>query len=189
MNFETKAQTFEKELSYIKNSVIREEVRKFLNEQVPEYFFRVPASSTGKYHPNYALGPGGLVRHTQAAVRIAVGMFALTKYNDNEQDIIISALILHDTFKHGKLEQRYTCADHPVIAYRMVLEHLQNCPFYEEIANAIHSHMGQWNKDYRTKREIMPKPKTAIEKFVHTCDYLASRKYLEFNFDVEVEQR
>ena len=189
MNYETKAQTFEKELSYIDNPVVREEVRKFINDFVPDYFFEVAASSTGKYHPNYALGQGGLVRHTQAAVRIAVGMFALTKYTNEERDSIIAALILHDTFKHGKFYAKYTCADHPVIAYRMVLENMKNCPNYEVIADAIHSHMGQWNRDYKTKREIMPKPKTAIEKFVHTCDYLASRKYLEFNFNVEVEQR
>lgn len=189
MNPENKAQTFEKELSYIKNPVIQESVRKFINEYVPDYFFEVAASSTGKYHPNYALGTGGLVRHTQAAVRIAVGMFALTKYSDEDRDVIIAALILHDTFKHGKIAQKYTCADHPVIAYRMVLENMKDCPRYEDIADAIHSHMGQWNRDYRTKREIMPKPKTPLQSFVHTCDYLASRKYLEFNFDVEVEQR
>lgn len=189
MNSENKSQTFEKELSYIHNPVIRDEVRVFIDNFVPDYFFRVAASSTGKYHPNYALGPGGLVRHTQAAVRIAAGMFVLTRYTEEEQDIIIAALILHDTFKHGRIEQKYTCADHPVIAYRMVLENMTNCPRYEDIAKAIHSHMGQWNKDYRTKREIMPKPITPVERFVHTCDYLASRKYLEFNFDVEVEQR
>lgn len=179
----------EKELSYINNPVIRNAVAEFIDKYVPDYFFEVAASSTGKYHPEYALGTGGLLRHTQAAVRIAVGMFAITKYKDDERDIIVSALILHDTFKHGKLYQKYTCADHPVIAYRMVLEHMRDCPRYEDIANAIHSHMGQWNKDYRTKREIMPKPVTPIEKFVHTCDYLASRKYLEFKFDVEVDVR
>ena len=108
---------------------------------------------------------------------------------EEDRDVIIAALILHDAFKHGKLYQKYTCADHPVIAYRMVREHMQDCPRYEDIANAIHSHMGKWNTDYRTKREIMPKPKTGIEKFVHTCDYLASRKYLEFKFDVEVDLR
>lgn len=179
----------EKELSYINSDVIRAHVADFINQYVPDYFFEVAASSTGKYHPEYALGIGGLLRHTQAAVRIAVGMFAITNYNSEDRDVIIAALILHDTFKHGKLYQKYTCADHPVIAYRMVLEHMQDCPRYTDIADAIHSHMGQWNKDYRTKREIMPKPSTAIGKFVHTCDYLASRKYLEFKFDVEVDVR
>ena len=42
--------------------------------------------------------------------------------------------------------------------------------------------MGQWNTDYRTKKEILPKPKTAAQKFVHQADYLASRKYLIYDF-------
>lgn len=183
-----KAEKLELELSYIKSDATRAAVRDFINMYVPEYFFSVAASSTGKYHPEYATGEGGLLRHTQAAVRIAVGMFAITKYSDIERDIIVAALILHDTFKHGRLWSKYTCADHPVIAYREVLEHLDS-PYKTEIADAIHSHMGKWNTDYRTKREIMPKPQTAIQKYVHTCDYLASRKYLEFKFDVMVEDR
>jgi hypothetical protein len=36
--------------------------------------------------------------------------------------------------------------------------------------------MGEWNTDYKTKQEIMPKPQTDMEMFVHECDYLASRK-------------
>ena len=183
------SEKLELELSYIKNDSTRASVREFIDKYVPDYFFHVAASSTGKYHPEYATGEGGLLRHTQAAVRIAAGMFAITKFNDTERDIIIAALILHDSFKHGRLYTKYTCADHPVIAYREVLEYMQNCPYYTEIADAIHSHMGQWNRDYKTKREIMPKPQTAIQKYVHTCDYLASRKYLEFKFDVKVEDR
>ena len=42
-----------------------------LIELLPNYFFEVPASSTGKYHPEFALGDGGLIRHTKVAVRIA----------------------------------------------------------------------------------------------------------------------
>lgn len=63
-----KQETFKKELSLIKNENIRNFVKEFLNT-VPDYFFTVAASSTGKYHPNYALGEGGLVRHTKAATR------------------------------------------------------------------------------------------------------------------------
>jgi hypothetical protein len=46
--------------------------------------------------------------------------------------------------------------------------------------------MGQWNKDYKTGMEIMPKPKDEYQKFVHLVDYLASRKCLEMNFDVPI---
>ena len=37
---------------------------------IPEYWYHVGASSTGKYHPEYPLGEGGLMRHTVALVRI-----------------------------------------------------------------------------------------------------------------------
>ena len=37
---------------------------------IPEYWYHVGASSTGKYHPKYSLGEGGLMRHTVALVRI-----------------------------------------------------------------------------------------------------------------------
>ena len=37
---------------------------------IPEYWYHVRASSTGKYPPEYSLGEGGLMRHTVALVRI-----------------------------------------------------------------------------------------------------------------------
>ena len=54
----------------------------------------------------------------------------------------------------------------------------------EEIADLVATHMGQWNTDYRNGLEIMQKPSTKAQSFVHLCDYLASRKFLEFNFGV-----
>ena len=53
-----------------KNDDIKKSVA-ILIEMLPDYFFHEAASSTGKYHPKYALGDGGLLRHTKAAVRIA----------------------------------------------------------------------------------------------------------------------
>ena len=49
--------------------------------------------------------------------------------------------------------------------------------------------MGPWNTDYEG-REILPKPKTKYENFVHMCDYLSSKKFLNVNFvDNEIEDR
>ena len=42
--------------------------------------------------------------------------------------------------------------------------------------------MGPWNTNYKGN-EVLPKPKTKYENFVHMCDYLASRKYLNIKFD------
>ena len=40
----------------IKNKEVRDFVLDFLDKKVPDYFARVAASATGKYHPDYALG-------------------------------------------------------------------------------------------------------------------------------------
>jgi uncharacterized protein YbgA (DUF1722 family) len=48
--------------------------------------------------------------------------------------------------------------------------------------------MGQWIYDYKTGEKVLDAPQTKLEKFVHLCDYLASRKCLEMNFDVDVRR-
>lgn len=158
---------------------------------LPDYFFEVAASSTGKYHPKYALGDGGLIRHTKAAVFIAKELLSIemySKFTDDEKDLIIVSLILHDGLKHGEDKSAFTVAEHPVIVANWLndnteLSEILPAAYMEILTCAISSHMGQWNTDYKTKKEILPKPKTSLQKFVHQADYLASRKYLEFNFE------
>ena len=74
INLEIKEETFNKEYTYIKNKKYRDNLKIMVN-LIPDYFFSVPASSTGKYHPSFSLGEGGLVRHTKFAVRIAYELF------------------------------------------------------------------------------------------------------------------
>lgn len=181
--------TFRHEIDWIQNSQIKSFAEHAVSK-LPEYFFRVAASSTGKYHPSYALGEGGLVRHTKAAVALAKDLLGLEmygKYTPDECDLILVALILHDGFKHGATESRYTLASHPTDCTEQIKafdwEQYLTKEQFDVLCSCIASHMGQWNTDYRTKKEILPKPKTAMEKFVHQCDYLASRKYLEVNFE------
>ena len=72
---------------------------------LPDYFYEIPASSTGKYHPDFSLGEGGLVRHVKVAVRLAKELLDNPcigdKYTNNEKDIMIFTLILHDGLKSG----------------------------------------------------------------------------------------
>ena len=190
---EEKIASFQNEIDCIENDAIREATIKMVGELIPDYFWNVAASSTGKYHPTYALGEGGLYRHTLAAVRIAIGMFPLTSYDSKQKDLIIAALILHDSFKHGHEHSKYTKADHPVIAAGQIQAYCElwlpeACDFGNDIAKLVLTHMGQWNTDWKTKKEIMPKPETSAQRFVHMCDYLASRKYLEFNFEEVVKR-
>ena len=80
------------------------------------------------------------------------------------------------------LEDKYWSVDEDSLPNE-VIEVMEE-EHWHAISNCIKSHMGQWNTDYKTKEEILPKPVTELEKFVHLCDYLASRKLLEVNFEV-----
>ena len=64
-----KVKCFEDEIKLLKIKKVRDACTTMI-ELLPDYFFEVPASSTGKYHPDYALGEGGLLRHSKAAARI-----------------------------------------------------------------------------------------------------------------------
>ena len=191
---------FKNELDLIENEIIKEFTLETLCK-LPNYFFEIGASTSGKYHPSYALGYGGLVRHTKAAVKIAYDLLGLeqNKHLSKYKDVIISALILHDGMKCGEydkvpVQDVRTDPNHPDICANFVEKfpfkqwwtdtidaYITQVPFagvdwdsYQcIIADLIRSHMGQWDND-----GSLPKPKTDAQKFVHLCDYLASRKYL-----------
>lgn len=184
---------FNKELEYIENNQIRK-FTKLAIDNLPDYFFNVAASSTGKYHPGYALGEGGLVRHTKAAARFANHLLQLdqnkAKFDEIERSCIISAIILHDGWKHGNNGSSFTTHEHPQVCADWILtsELFKELRQREKeiIASAIASHMGQWNTTKRSSL-VLQKPVTDIQQFVHMCDYLASRKDIEILFDGVVQ--
>jgi 23S rRNA maturation-related 3'-5' exoribonuclease YhaM len=178
---------FEKELGYITDTNLREFITKVL-DSLPVYFSTTAASTTGKYHPSYALGEGGLVRHTKAAVRIAKELIGSGLFGKMNEDVIYASLIVHDGLKCGNNGSQHTVFDHPMLISQFVEEKANEFNFEDkdtlaEIKKCVECHMGQWNTDKRSS-VILPKPETKIEKVVHLADYLASRKCLEFNFEV-----
>ena len=184
-----KVEKFDKEIDYIKNKIFKADAC-YLIDGLPDYFFEVPASSTGKYHPEYALGNGGLLRHTKAAVRIAYELLQDpligNKYTEDEKELMLIALMLHDGLKSGKEKSKYTKVEHPLIVVNYIKENEKNLGMSVEnmnfICDVISTHMGVWNKDF-DGNEVLPIPKTKYQNFVHMCDYLASRKVLLFKFD------
>ena len=180
---------FLEEISYIKNDKIKKSLIYMINK-LPDYFFIVPASSTGKYHPMYAIGEGGLLRHTKAAVRIAYELLndpAIgDKYTSDEQDLMLMGLLLHDGLKLGKEESKYTKFDHPILMANYIEEEKDNLELTDSerklVMDVIKTHMGPWTTDY-DGIEVLEKPKTKYQNFVHMCDYLASRKFLDIKFE------
>ena len=181
-----KSETFTNELNTIQNDSIRQFCIEML-EDAPDYFFTIPASTTGKYHPSYALNTAGLVRHTKALVGIANDLLALEQYNfdPDTKDMIRVAGILHDAKKLGDNGSQWTVFGHPIIAADWVKNSKSETVSQDvknEIASMIVSHMGSWNTSKHSET-ILPKPVTEEQKFVHMCDYLASRKHLEYVFE------
>jgi hypothetical protein len=185
---------FKDELAYIANESIRKFVISAL-KALPDYFFTIPASSSGKYHPGYALGEGGLVRHTKAAVAMAHVLMGNEtiggKFGQEKKDMVIAALILHDGCKNGMPNTKHTVINHPLVVCEAIetavvdQDGIAEKPVRGEIYSLIKTHMGQWNKD-RDGNVVLPKPERGLQSFVHMCDYLASRKMIDFNFDVNV---
>lgn len=179
----------------ILNTIENEDIRYFAEqciETIPDYFWEVGASSTGKYHPQYALGELGLARHTCALVRflnhiLSVDCFG-NKFTSREKDLMRVAGMMHDTRKSGDDEayakNKFTKFDHPLLAaneIRTLIGFISEEEL-ELVATTIESHMGQWNTDKRSK-VVLPLPKNKYQKMLHLADYLASRKDIGVLFD------
>jgi hypothetical protein len=95
------------------------------------------------------------------------------------------ALVLHDGVKKGIPEEQYTRFDHPLLASKLIMEHANELEMdindIRKMCTLIESHMGKWNQDKRSKVEL-PIPTNEMQRFVHRCDYLASRNYLNIRF-------
>lgn len=180
---------FRKELSYIEDSRLFENAKKLIT-LLPDYFFEVPASSTGKYHPACSQGKGGLLRHTKLAVRLAYEILLDdcigNAFNKNEKDLIIMALIMHDGCKSGLIKTEYTVANHPLIVSKLIRDNKEILTLTDDelnlLCSMIETHMGPFNKDYKGNT-LMPLPSNRYQKFVHMSDLLASKKFLDVKFN------
>lgn len=184
-----KTEVFKKELCYIKNPKYLNDIKVMIS-LLPDYFFEVPASSTGKYHPSFSLGDGGLVRHTKVAVRIAVELLnnnsIFTNFTSDEKDLIIMAILVHDGLKSGLEKSEYTKFEHPILVSNYIKENKDKLSLNEKelnlLTSMIESHMGEWNTNSYSN-VVLPKPTTKYQKFVHMCDFLSSRKFLDVKFE------
>lgn len=177
MNTVERIELFQRELSYIFDNKLKE-FAKILITDADEYFFKVPASSSGKYHPDFARGEGGLVRHTKAVAYFTNELIrantGLGLYGQHEGDCLVVAAIAHDIKKQGNGEGHHTVKEHPTLAADYVWDEweekgkeLVSEKDVKYIIDAVESHMGPWQE---------PKPTTPAQLTVFYADYIASRK-------------
>ena len=180
-----KTDFFKRELDLIVNEDLRMAVKCYLEESVPDYFWEIGASSSGKFHPAFSQGVGGLVRHTKAVVMFAEELLRMSSYafmRDEYKDYVIAACLVHDTAKYGAKE--YDKAEYKNHAPAAAVAFDTWCisldyDCSEFLLNAIASHMGQWSTD-RDDR-----PFTNIDRCVHMADYMASRPFIDIPQIVE----
>ena len=171
---------FEREINLIQSEDYRMFVRYYLDNYVAKYFWEVGASSSGKYHPSFSQGMGGLVRHTKAVVMFAEELLRMSSYmymSDEHKDFVIMACILHDTCKYGQVmydKDKYK--DHAKNAAAYVsdawYDYFDGVYPSEFFLSAIRCHMGQWS-------EREDRPFTNIDRCVHMADYMASRSFID----------
>ena len=193
MTNEEKIALFEKEVDYMEI----EDIKSFFKAAitlVPDYFFEVPASSSGQFHSSLECGFGGLVYHTKAVAKVANYLVNLQQYksklNDIEKDCVICAALLHDCIKHDWLNKTgFSVHHHPVLAADFIktnsnLDGIISQETRMIIGDAVASHSGEWTTNKRSKI-ILPSPETLVQELVHTSDYIASRGDIHILFENE----
>ena len=100
--------------------------------------------------------------------------------------MMIAALLVHDGLKSGLVKSEYTVFEHPLLMSKFIQDNRSKLTLddseIELICSVIETHMGEWTRDYKGN-EVLEKPKTKYQKFVHMCDFLSSRKFLNIEFD------
>lgn len=201
------SEIFKKEIDYIFDETLQKIVIDTL-DAAPECIQIIPASSSGRYHPKADLGDGGLVRHIKTVTAVARSLMDSNNFRDIVlgvgaddvetiqiyQDVALTACILHDCCKPDNTPKHSTVFDHPLKAANLFKETAKKYITAENmnymkvviplVYGCIASHMGKWNTAPYAKGIVLPEPKLGIEVFVHLCDYIASRKFFDFNFEV-----
>lgn len=186
-SYEERIELFDNELDFIQSEDVKNLAKDIL-KNAHNYFFYVPASSTGKYHPEYTTGEHGLALHTKALMCFLKRFVEVEccPLSEREKDLLFVAGLAHDTEKLGNNENGFTVYEHPILAADKIRSYKGSGIILDSeldyIAEAVEAHMGQWNTD-RSGNAILPKPTTPAQIYVHMSDYFASRKEITVNFE------
>jgi hypothetical protein len=138
---------------------------------LPNYFWELPASSSGHHHPVDERGQHGLVIHSFRVARAGLCLTEsrkLQKYND----IMKFCGLFHDGGRYGfdEFPERHTIPEHPEMMAEFVKEHSTvRADSVMKAINCIRTHSGLWGK--------YP-PQCEFEWMFHDADNVASKLHL-----------
>lgn len=167
-----------------------EEVRLYCEdmiENIPDYIFTMPSSTSGKFHNATQCLPHGQIYHIIMFGAIMNYRLALKcnkeKFgNPIHRDAMRCVPIFHDAVKCGWNGSTFTVHDHPMLAGQWIretkVEHDIDDEIKEMIARMCERHSGEWTSSKRSK-VVLPEPETEMEILVHECDILSSRSDID----------
>ena len=167
----------EKEVDLIKDPEIKVFVYKCI-DKAPSYFWKVPSSSTGKYHPEDERGEGGSVLHTRRAVKVADDLCRNFNINGSERDCVLAAAIMHDFCKNGyPNDTNHTADGHGnlwvnILNQVAIKDLIINSNIIKTISRLIACHMGRFDIPF-----IIAEDKLGL--IIQIADYVVSREYIK----------
>jgi len=182
---------FKLELEKIKHKQIKDTVKKILVEDCPDYICKCSTASGGKYHPSWANGEGGLIRHTKAVCKLTETiMNQMPNYDGMDWDVPYVAALLHDMAKYTEKDQKWSHQDHPILMTKTIGKYYEHQPLamseldkmWARISHCVETHMSRWYKD-KTGKRLGTEPSSHETYIVAHADYIASQKWIIINFD------
>lgn len=186
MTREEKIAVFEPQLEKFETEEMRLYCEDMI-EQIPDYIFEMPSSTSGKYHNATQCLPHGQIYHIIMFSEIMNYRLALKGNQEKfksptQRDAMRCAPIFHDALKCGANGAAFSVHEHPMLAGQWVretqVEHDIDDKAKEAIARMCERHSGEWTSSKKSKT-ILPEPENAMELFVHECDYLSSRNNID----------
>jgi hypothetical protein len=180
------------ELNKIKNDGLLKITKNLLVKNCCDYMLEVGASSSTKYHPHWALGRYGLLRHTKAVAAVTERLLMMMpQYDDWNFDIPYIAAILHDCAKYTEHNQEHTHQDHPLRMGQIIQDNViadsSITSFYVDaftrIKKCVEAHMSRWNTD-RNGNVLGNVPSNMEEMIIAMADMTVASKFIDIKFDV-----
>lgn len=195
MKNQNKFNVFEPMLTNFETDLIKNYFVDMIQE-IPDYIFTMPSSTSGKYHNKTQCEAYGQVYHAYMFSEILNYRLNLKgnkeKYcNPILRDCMRCVPVFHDAIKCGLNGSQHTVHEHPMLAHDWVLntavEHDIDQKLIKLIAEMCAAHSGEWTSSKRSK-VVLPEPKNDMELFIHECDILSSRNNIDMIISDELKE-